>query len=150
MTELVVQIHKGIVPEPGYKEYKIGKLEKLAGYYVLEDGKAILILEVDRAEAFGDVSNFTIRSVGTAILLVVVLVAIGAVMSRAIARPIRLLTKVIDQNAEFDFTESRTSINDIANKATDMVGYANDTGEKAEDNARFAQELEEIVKKFKT
>lgn len=109
VTELVNQIQKGIVPEPGYKEYKLNGTQKLAGYYVLADGQAILVLEVDRSEAFGDVNKFTIRSVGTAILLVVVLVAIGAVMSRAIARPIKLLTRVIDQNAQFDFTESRTS-----------------------------------------
>lgn len=109
VTELVIQIHKGIVPEPGYKEYKIGNMEKLAGYYVLDEGKAILVLEVDRSEAYADVNNFVFRSIGMAAGLIIVLVAIGAVMSRAIARPIRLLTKVIDQNAEFDFTESRTS-----------------------------------------
>lgn len=151
VTELVIQIHKGIVPEPGYKEYKIGNMQKLAGYYVLEDGKAILILEVDRAEAFGDVSNFIIRSVGTAILLVVVLVAIGVVMSRAIARPIRLLTKVIDQNAEFDFTESRTSrllskgkgetavmssaLETLRGNLSGMVGKLAQTAEKLQMNA---------------
>ena len=45
--------------------------------------------------------------------------------------------------------EAAISINDIAAKATDMVGYASDTGEKAEVNAEFARQLDEIVKKFK-
>ena len=109
VTELVEQIHNGTVPEPGYREYKANGVQKLAGYSVLSEGKAILVLEVDKSEAFGDVSAFMVRSIVTAVVLVVLLVAIGAVMSRAIAKPIKLLTKVIDQNAEFDFTESRTS-----------------------------------------
>lgn len=45
--------------------------------------------------------------------------------------------------------EAAISVNDIAQKATDMVGYAGDTGEKATDNAAFAEQLEGMVKQFK-
>lgn len=109
VTELVGQIHNGVIPEPGYMEYKAAGIQKLASYCVLSDGKAILVLEVDKSEAYSEVNDFIVRSVVTAALLAALLVAVGAVMSRAIAKPIRLLTKVIDQNAQFDFTESRTS-----------------------------------------
>lgn len=151
VTELVDQIHRGIVPEPGYKEYKLNGTQKLAGYYVLAEGKAILVLEVDKSEAFGDVNDFIFRSVGTAALLVILLVAIGAVMSRAIARPIKLLTKVIDQNAQFDFTESRTSrllakgkgetavmssaLEELRGNLAGMVGKLAETAERLQMNA---------------
>lgn len=151
VTELADQIHKGIVPEPGYMEYKLNGTQKLAGYYVLAEGKAILVLEVDKSEAFGDVNDFIVRSVGTAVLLVVLLVAVGAVMSRAIARPIKLLTKVIDQNAQFDFTESRTSrllskgkgetavmssaLEELRGNLAGMVGKIAQTAERLQMNA---------------
>lgn len=109
VTDLVEQIHRGIIPEPGYMEFEFEGVKKFASYCIVDGGQAILVLSVDRSEAYADVSSYIFRSIGTAVLLIAVLVAAGAVMSRAIARPIRLLTKVIDQNAEFDFTESKTS-----------------------------------------
>jgi methyl-accepting chemotaxis protein len=53
------------------------------------------------------------------------------------------------QGINTTISEVTYSITDIASKATDMVGFANDTGEKASDNAAFAQQLDEIVSQFK-
>lgn len=109
VTQLVEQIHRGIIPEPGYMEFEYDGVQKFASYCVMDGGQAILILSVDKSEAYADVNSFVFRSIGAAAGLIVVLVVIGVFMSRAIARPIKLLTKVIDQNAEFDFSESKTS-----------------------------------------
>lgn len=45
--------------------------------------------------------------------------------------------------------EAATSINDIAEKASEVVGFAADTGEMAEKNAKYADEIDQIIGRFK-
>ncbi|MCM1056024.1 MAG: methyl-accepting chemotaxis protein [Firmicutes bacterium] len=109
VTGIVKQLKQGIIPESGMLEYTDEGTEKLAGYYVMRNGKAILVLSADRDDAFDAVNDFIFRcSIVSTIILVVIAVG-GALVSRSIAKPIKLLTGVVDQNAEFDFTENRAS-----------------------------------------
>ncbi len=157
VAELVEQIDRGIIPEPGYMEFEYDGVQKLSSYCVMDGGQAILLLTVDKSEAYADVNSFVFRSIGMAAGLVVVLVLIGVLMSRVIARPIKLLTKVIDQNAEFDFTESRTSrllskgkgetavmssaLEALRGNLSGMVGKLAETAERLQVNADSLKEI---------
>ncbi len=151
VERIVKQIDSGVIPEPGFGEYEADGRKKLASYFVLEDGQGMVVLAVDKSEAYAAVNSFTLRCVGTAVVLVIIMIVLGAVMSRSIARPIKLLTKVIDQNAEFDFSESKTSrllskgkgetavmsgsLEALRGNLAHMVGLLADTADRLQMNA---------------
>lgn len=109
VTGLVAQIQAGKIPEPGAIEYDYKGETKLAGYYILDGGQAIVVLTADKDVALARVTDYIVQCVAAAAAILAVVILAGALIARSIARPIRLLTKVIDQNAAFDFTENRTS-----------------------------------------
>lgn len=109
VTGLVAQIQAGITPDPGAIEYEYKGETKLAGYYILRGGQAIVVLTADKDVALAAVSDYIVKCILAAVAILVVIIVFGALVARSIARPIRMLTKVIDQNAEFDFTENRIS-----------------------------------------
>ncbi|MCM1192194.1 MAG: methyl-accepting chemotaxis protein [Butyrivibrio sp.] len=109
VTGIVRQLQQGVIPESGVMEYKDEGTEKLAGYYVMRNGKAILVLSADRDDAFEAVSDFVFRCSMVSVIILVLIAVAGALISRSIAKPIKMLTGVVDQNAEFDFTENRAS-----------------------------------------
>lgn len=109
VNDLVAQIQSGNIPEPGAIEYEFNGAIKLAGYNVLRGGQAIVVLTADKDVALLAVTDYIKQCVVAAILILAVIILLGALISRSIARPIKLLTKVIDQNAAFDFTENKTS-----------------------------------------
>lgn len=109
ISKLVSQLRQGIVPAPGFESYEFDGVEKLASYYVMPDGQAILAMSADREEALKAINTFIFECVIAAVIALVVLGLVGAFIARSIARPIKQLTQVIDQNASFDFTENMAS-----------------------------------------
>lgn len=109
ISGIVKQLQNGIIPESGVTEYEYKGTDKLAGYYVMRNGKAILVLTADKDDAFSAVNDFVIRCTITSFLILILVAVGGALISRSIARPIKMLTGVVDQNAGFDFTENRAS-----------------------------------------
>ena len=109
VSGVVKQLQNGEVPEAKVVEYDFKGVAKLAAYYVLRSGKGMLVLTADKEEAFDAVNQFIFQCMITG-LFILVLVSIGGILiSRSIAKPIKLLTTVVDKNAEFDFTESKIS-----------------------------------------
>lgn len=106
---LVERLKNGEIPEPDIVEYEFKGVIKLASYYVLEDGSAILVISADKDAALASITNFIIQCAICTIIVLVLVLAGGALIARSIAKPIKMLTNVIDQNAEFDFRENKTS-----------------------------------------
>ena len=109
VSRVVKQLKSGVIPKPDVVEYDYKGSTKLAGYYVMRSGKGIMVLTVDKEDAFGAVNNFIVQCLITAVIILILVAAGGILISRSIARPIKMLTTVVDQNAEFDFTENRIS-----------------------------------------
>lgn len=109
ISGLVQQLQKGIVPESGVTEYDYKGTDKLAGYYVMRNGKAILVLTADKEDAFSAVNKFIVQCMIASVVIFILIAVTGALISRSIAKPIKMLTGVVDQNAGFDFTENRAS-----------------------------------------
>lgn len=109
ISGLVQRLKSGEIPEPDVVEYTFNGSTKLASYCVLKNGSAILVVSADKSAALASINNFIFQCIICAVVILVLVVVGGTLISRSIARPIKLLTKVIDQNAEFNFTENRTS-----------------------------------------
>ncbi len=109
ISGVVKQIQNGEIPKSKVVTYEYKGVDKLAGYYVLRSGKAVLVLTADRDEVLGAVRIFIRNCIITALIVLVLVIVGGALISRSIARPIKMLTTVVDQNAGFDFTENRIS-----------------------------------------
>ncbi len=109
VSGLVKQLKSGVIPQPDVVEYDYKGSTKLAGYYVMRSGKGIMVLTVDKEDAFGAVNSFVVQCLITSVIILILVAVGGILISRSIARPIKMLTTVVDQNAEFDFTENRIS-----------------------------------------
>ncbi len=109
VSGLVKQLKSGVIPQPDVVEYDYKGSTKLAGYYVMRSGKGIMVLTVDKEDAFGAVNSFVVQCLITSVIILTLVAVGGILISRSIARPIKMLTTVVDQNAEFDFTENRIS-----------------------------------------
>lgn len=161
ISGIVKQLQNGIIPESGVAEYNYKGTDKLAGYYVLRSGKAILVLTADKSDAFEDVNDFIFRCAIVSVIILIVIALGGALISRSIARPIKLLTGVVDQNAGFDFTENRTSrllskgkgetavmsssLEIMRGNLVSMVHKLTDTAQKLSDNANGLKSIVESL-----
>jgi len=158
---LVKQLQSGIIPESNVTEYEYRGVDKLAAYYVMKNGRAILVLTADKEDAFGAINDFAVQCViGSAVVLILTALA-GWLISRSIAKPIRMLTDVVDKNAEFDFTESETgrrlsrgrgetavmssSLEAMRGHLVGMIHRLTETAGKLSDNA---DGLKDIVEKL--
>ena len=151
VSGLVKQIQGGTIPGPKVVEYEFKGTDKLAGYYVLRSGKAILVLTTDKGEAMGAIRKFIISCIWTVLIIIVLVCVAGVLISRSIAKPIKMLTTVVDQNAGFDFTENRisrllskgegetavmsASLEGMRGNLVNMVHQLTDTAAKLSDNA---------------
>lgn len=106
---LVQRMEDGEIPKPAVVEYEFDGSTKLASYYVLSSGEGIVVLSADKEQALLPVRAVFKQCIFAAILILVLVTVISILMARSITRPIKMLTKVIDKNADFDFTESKTS-----------------------------------------
>lgn len=109
VSGLVKQLKTGVIPEAAVKEYTYKGTVKIAGYYVMRSGKGILVLTVDQADVFRAINKVVFNCVIAALVVLVLVSVGGTLISRSIAKPIKLLTEVVDQNAGFDFKENRIS-----------------------------------------
>jgi methyl-accepting chemotaxis protein len=110
VTGVVEKIQKGVIPEPDVVEYDFKGTMKLASYYVLEGGKAVLVISADKSEALKAIKNFELICVVCFVIILIIEALLGWFLSGSIAKPIKMLTKIIHQNAEFDFSDNETSI----------------------------------------
>ena len=109
IAEVVNQIKSGTVPEADTVEYEYDDTTKLASYSVVEGSNCIFVITADKDEALSSLHVFIRRNLEAA-LLTMAIVIIGAIfISRSIVRPIKMLTQVIDQNADFDNSDSSVS-----------------------------------------
>lgn len=109
VSGVVKKIQSGVIPEAETVEYLFKGVTKLASYCVLEGSNSILVISADMDVALAPITKFTRNSIYGSLFALVIAMAFAVLICRSIVRPIKLLTKVIDKNADFDFSESKTS-----------------------------------------
>lgn len=151
VSGLVAEIQAGNTPEPGAIEYEFKGSMKLAGYSVLRGTRAIVVVTADKDAALDSINDFVGQCVGVTVLILIIVIALGTLMSRSIAKPIKQLTQVIDQNAALDFRENKISgrlskgqgetavmsraLDSMRGNLVGMVEKLADTAEKLQANA---------------
>jgi len=151
VSGLVRQLKDGVIAEPDVVEYEFKGSIKLASYYVLPNGKGILVISADKDAALEVINDFIAKCAGCSIVILLLVILCGAFVARSIAKPIKLLTNVINKNAEFDFREDRISrllskgkgetavmssaLEGMRANLVDMVGKLSATAKKLNENA---------------
>lgn len=159
ISKLVSQLRQGVIVAPGVETYEFEGEEKIASYYVLPSGKGILAMSADRDEALKAIQTFIFQCVIAALAALTILALVGAFIARSIARPIKQLTQVINQNASFDFTENMASktlsrgkdetavmssaLDAMRGNLVNMVSQLADTADRLENNAAGLQGIVE-------
>lgn len=82
---------------------------KYAGYTILSNNW-ILVLSADYGEAVAPVTNILERSIFVSIIVVIVLLIVAYIMALFMSRPIKKLTTIISNLAEYDFREDKAQI----------------------------------------
>lgn len=151
VSGVVKQLRQGVIPEPQVVEYDFKGVPKVAAYYALHSGDGVVVLTADKADALTAINKFVIQCLITGAFILVLVAVGGTLISRSIAKPIKMLTEVVDQNAAFDFKENRisrllskgegetavmsTSLEAMRANLVGMVHRLTDTAVKLTDNA---------------
>lgn len=102
---LVSDIQAGNIPDPDCVEYDYKGETKYAGYYIIPNVNAILVVTADEDEILEDI-NATIRSLAFATCgIIVIAIIISYILGMIITAPIKRVTTVVEKTSDFDFTD---------------------------------------------
>ncbi|MBQ1871320.1 MAG: methyl-accepting chemotaxis protein [Lachnospiraceae bacterium] len=102
---LVSDIQAGKIPDPDCVEYDYKGESKYAGYYIIPNVNAILVVTADEDEILEDI-NATIKSLAFATCgIIVIAVIISYILGMIITAPIKKVTTVVEKTSDFDFTD---------------------------------------------
>lgn len=119
VKDIVERLEKGQRVDPGFTEYEYKGEMKYASYAVLSD-ESVLVVTVARSDASRTSNMLWIRGIVVACLGVVISIIVGFFAIIFIIKPLILLTNVIRETADLDFTDD-TEVKNVA-KRRDEVG----------------------------
>lgn len=159
INDLVKRIQSGERPKTEVVEHESDGSTYLSSYYVLNSTAGILVLTAEKEQAMLPVQQFTTRCIGATFIILILVAAISILMANSITKPIKLLTKLIDRNADFDFTESddnqrlskgsgetsvmSNSLNILRGNLSDMVRQLDNMTDHLKENASGLKEIVE-------
>ena len=110
---------------------------KYASYYVNPEGRFILVITNDEADAFAPITKMKNVMVAGSVVVLIILVCAGCIVIRNLVKPLHVLTGVVDKIAELDFTKDAReeklasrkdeigliskSINNLHSELTDII-----------------------------
>lgn len=102
---LVSDIQAGKIPDPDCVEYDYKGESKYAGYYIIPNVNAILVVTADEDEILEDI-NATIKSLAFVTCgIIVIAIIISYILGMIITAPIKKVTTVVEKTSDFDFTD---------------------------------------------
>lgn len=107
VKELVAELSQGIRRETDTIEYDFKGVTKYASYYIASDLSSIIVITADEDEIMEASSTvaYISSAVGTTVILLSVVVSY--ILLTIMLRPISLLTSMMEQMAELDFTKQK-------------------------------------------
>lgn len=107
VKELVAELSQGIRRETDTIEYEFKGVTKYASYYIASDFSSIIVITADEDEIMEASSTvaYISSAVGTTVILLSVVVSY--ILLAIMLRPISLLTSMMEQMAELDFTKQK-------------------------------------------
>lgn len=160
ISEVVEQLKAGNKPANDVVLYDYKGVAKYAAYALTADNK-ILVLSADQSDVLGAYNSMYIAVFRVALISLIFCMAIGFLVSRAICKPIRMLTEVITQTAEFDFRSNPAAqklrkkkdetgimaraIHNMRKNLREMVANIENTSDQLTNNIGHLQEVTGVV-----
>ncbi len=105
ITKLVNELKSGKISDTDCAEYRYDGVVKYASYYVNPEGRFILVITNDEADAFAPITTMKNVMVAGSVVVLIILVCAGCIVIRNLVKPLHVLTGVVDKIAELDFTK---------------------------------------------
>lgn len=106
---VVSQMKSGVTPEDAVVLYEYKGGMKYAAYAITEQNM-VVVVTADQADVTAPVDDMISRMILTSISSLLICVVIGYVMSIFICKPIKQLTKIIEDTAELDFRHNPNAV----------------------------------------
>jgi len=136
VTGLVKQISAGSIPKDACVSYLFKGKVKYAGYGITKTN-CILVVTADETEALADITRIRNIAIFIAVVLLIIALVGAYVTTYFITAPIKALTKIIKDTADFNFRHS---------KASDaLIKRGDETGEMARAVAEMRRNLRTMV-----
>lgn len=119
VKQVLAELNKGTVPEPAVIVYDFKGVMKYAAYKVL-DNQSILVMTADEDEILHGVTDMKIYLLGGGVALVVIGMLLSLFIIGYMLRPLDLITNIIRETSEFNFTQNHISARIIQKK--DEIG----------------------------
>ncbi|MFA9378449.1 MAG: methyl-accepting chemotaxis protein [Lachnotalea sp.] len=139
VTGLVAEIKAGTTPADNVITYEYKGVMKYASYAITKNND-ILVVTADEADVMQPINNVVKMATNVSIIVVLLIVLAGFFMSSVIIKPIKILTEIIRDTAEFNFKHNQHS--DSICKRKD------ETGEMARAVRNMRISLREMVQKI--
>lgn len=120
VKNIIKSLSNGTVPKPDCICYKFRGKEKYASYYVDGNKSYILVISADRDDVFTPIRTTTTKMIAIGLITLFILQLIGYFVVKAIVRPIRAITAIINKVAGLDFSTNQEL--DVLNRRKDEMG----------------------------
>lgn len=134
---LVKEIAAGNIPEDDVVQYLYKGAIKYAGY-AITNSKEILVVTADEDKVMAPVNRVVYNGIGAAVMIIVVIGACAFVIGGTMIKPIKKLTKIISDTADFNFRRNPES--------EAICKRGDETGEMARTIREMRGKLRDIVK----
>ena len=119
VKQILADLNNGVVPKPDVITYDFKGVNKYASYNVLEN-ESILVMTADEDDILHGVTEIQTLLLAGSIVLVVIGIILSLLAVGYMLRPLTLLTGIIKDTSEFNFTKNPASNKIVAKK--DEIG----------------------------
>lgn len=106
---VVSELKNGQKPENKVVTYDFNGVNKYAAYNISKDQSKIVVISADESEVLQPVNNMMKLAVFALIVIVVIVSAIGAVITEIALRPIIRVSQIVQKMADLDFSENENT-----------------------------------------
>lgn len=107
ISGLIEQLEQGTIPEAGISNYNSNGKGQYASYYIVDEGKAILVLTADEDEILLPVTNVIRQTLLCCCILSIILGILGYLLIAQMTQPIITISEIIRKFADMDLTEDQ-------------------------------------------
>ena len=109
IKDVVSELKNGQKPENKVVTYDFNGVNKYAAYNISKDQSKIVVISADESEVLQPVNNMMKLAVFALIVVVVLVSAIGVVITEIALRPIIRVSQIVQKMADLDFSENENT-----------------------------------------
>ena len=109
IKDVVSELKNGQKPDNKVVTYDFNGVNKYAAYNISKDQSKIVVISADESEVLQPVNNMMKLAVFALIVVVVIVSAIGIVITEIALRPIIRVSQIVQKMADLDFSENENT-----------------------------------------